>query len=176
MQLAVRGQALDSRDLGAVLHDGKGQARDDAPSVDENGAGPALAVVAAFLGSGEIEIFAKRVEKCGPRPEGNSALDAVDAKRDVALRWRRKLARVWLVFTQRHPDLPFANADMQTTATGQEFRRKLPHRIAVLSLPGKSFRLRPKSPEAIPTTILGLWSHCSLALPPEEASNCGRNC
>src|SRR6188472_805902 len=175
MQLAVRGQALDSRDLGAVLHDGKGQARDDAPSVDENGAGPALAVVAAFLGSGEIEIFAKRVEKCGPRPEGNSALDAVDAKRDVALRWRRKLARVWLVFTQRHPDLPFANADMQTTATGQEFRRKLRRTelqcCRCRASPSVYVLNRPK----IPTTILGLWSHCSLALPPEEASNC-RNC
>src|SRR4029079_9073278 len=177
MQLAVRGQALDSRDLGAVLHDGKGQARDDAPSVDENGAGPALAVVAAFLGSGEIEIFAKRVEKCGPRPEGNSALDAVDAKRDVALRWRRKLARVWLVFTQRHPDLPFANADMQTTATGQEFRRKL--RATELQCcrcrasPSVYVLNRRSYPH---NNSRPLVARCSLALPPEEASNCGRNC
>jgi hypothetical protein len=40
---------------------------------------------------------------------------------------------------------------MQTTATGQEFRRKLRRtEFAVLSLPGKSFRLRPKSPKLSP--------------------------
>src|SRR5262249_42701737 len=115
-QLAVRGQAFNGRDLGAVLHDGKGQARDDAPAVDENGAGPALAVVAAFLGSGEIKIFAKCVEQSGPWPKGNAPLDAVDAKRDVALRWRRKLAPVLTLITQRHPDLPLANANMQNHA------------------------------------------------------------
>src|SRR6188472_1489950 len=106
MQLAVRGQAFNGRDLGAVLHDGKRQARDNSPPVDENGARAALAMVAAFLGSGEIEIFAKCVEQSGPRPEGNSPLDAVDAKRDVELRRQRKLTHVWLLITQRHPDLP----------------------------------------------------------------------
>src|SRR6185437_9049216 len=135
MQLAVRGQAFNGRDLGAVLHDGKGQARDDAPPVDENGAGPALAVVAAFLSSGEIEIFAKRVEQSGPRPEGNSTLDAVDAKRDIALRRRRKLTHVWLLITQRHPDLPLANADMQNHGDRTGVPAQVaPHRITMSSL------------------------------------------
>src|SRR4029453_5085327 len=118
MQLDIRGQAFNGRDLGAVLHDGKRQARDDAPPVDENGAGTALAMVAAFLGSGEIEIFAKRVEQSGPRPEGNSPLDAVDTKRDVELRRQRKLARFALDYPA-HPDLPLANADMQNHGDGK---------------------------------------------------------
>src|SRR4029453_678618 len=146
MQLDIRGQAFNGRDLGAVLHDGKRQARDDAPPVDENGAGTALAMVAAFLGSGEIEIFAKRVEQSGPRPEGNSPLDAVDMKRDVEPRRQRKLARVLLLITQRHPDLPLANADMQNHGDGKGVPAQVAaDRIAMSSLRGKSCRPRPKS-------------------------------
>ena len=55
MQRAVVGQALDGGDLGAVLHDGQGQAGIDAPAVDQHRAGAALAVVAALLGAGQVE-------------------------------------------------------------------------------------------------------------------------
>src|SRR5690349_6926512 len=104
MQLAVGGEALDSRDLDAILHHGKGQARDDAASVDEHGAGATLAVVATFLSSGEVEILAERVEQRSPRSERQAPLDAVDAKRDVELRRRLELSRVLPLIAQRHPD------------------------------------------------------------------------
>jgi len=77
VQFAVRRQSFDGRDLGAVLHDGEGQAGNDAPPIDEHRAGAALAVVATLLGSGEIEIFAECVEQGGPGPERYAAAHAV---------------------------------------------------------------------------------------------------
>ena len=43
----------------------KRQAGQHAPSVDQHGAGAALAVVAAFLGAGQAEMLAQRVEQRG---------------------------------------------------------------------------------------------------------------
>ena len=59
------GQALDGRDLAAVVSSGQGQARVDAPAVDQHGAGAALAVVAALLGAGQAELLAQGVEQRG---------------------------------------------------------------------------------------------------------------
>jgi hypothetical protein len=55
-------QPLDGSDLRAILHHREREAGIDAAAVNQNGAGAALAVVAALLGSGEIEIKAQRVE------------------------------------------------------------------------------------------------------------------
>jgi hypothetical protein len=66
MQLACLRQAFDGRDLRAVLHHRQGQARIDAPAVEEDGAGAALAVIAALLRPGEVEMKPQRVEQRGP--------------------------------------------------------------------------------------------------------------
>ena len=67
MQRAVRRQALDGGDLGAVLHDRERQAGIDPPPVDQHRAGAALAVIAALLGAGQVEMVAQRVEQRRPR-------------------------------------------------------------------------------------------------------------
>ena len=82
MQRAVRRQAFDRGDLGAVLHDGQRQAGIDAPAVDQHRAGAALAVVAALLGAGQVEVVAQRVEQGRPRRDLELRLDAVDGQRD----------------------------------------------------------------------------------------------
>ena len=79
--LALR-ETFDRRDLRAVLHDREREARIDPPPVDQNGAGAALAVVAALLGAGEVEMETQRVEQRGPRRDGQLARDPVDMKRD----------------------------------------------------------------------------------------------
>jgi hypothetical protein len=61
VQPAIGPQSFDGGDRGAVLHDGKRQARHHPAPVDEHSAGTALAMVAALLSTGEIEIFAERV-------------------------------------------------------------------------------------------------------------------
>ena len=45
---------FDRQDVGAVVTDRKREARIDPPSVDDDGAGAALAAVAALLGSGQF--------------------------------------------------------------------------------------------------------------------------
>ena len=81
MQRAVRRQSLDGGDLGAVLHDRQREAGIDPPPVDQHGAGAALAVIAALLGAGQIEMVAQRVEQGRPRRELELRLDAVDGQR-----------------------------------------------------------------------------------------------
>ena len=136
MQRAVLGQALDGGDLGAVLHHGKGQARNDAPFVDQHRAGAALAVVAALLGASQIEIFAERIKQSRPGSEGNTPLDAIDTQHDVELRRQRKLAPVLPVIAQRHPDLPLASADRQNHISGMGVPAKIVrHKNAIRMLP-----------------------------------------
>jgi hypothetical protein len=45
------------------MHDGEGETRIDAPSIDVNGARTALPVVAAFFSSKKAEMFAQRVQQ-----------------------------------------------------------------------------------------------------------------
>src|SRR5437867_4527033 len=53
VQAVAVGQAFDRRDLGATVHDGERKAGIDPPTVDQNRAGTALAVVTAFLRAAE---------------------------------------------------------------------------------------------------------------------------
>src|SRR5262249_52747861 len=78
-------QTFDGRYPRAILHDRQREARIDAPAVEENGAGAALAVVAALFGPGKVEIEAQRVEQGGPWRDCQLALHAVDVKRDRRL-------------------------------------------------------------------------------------------
>src|SRR5712692_9143244 len=61
--VAIGRQALDGDDLGVLVGDGEGQAARDAPPIQQDGAGPALPVVAALLGAGESEMFAQRIQQ-----------------------------------------------------------------------------------------------------------------
>ena len=53
----------------AFVHDGERQAGIDPPPVDDHRAGAALAVVAALLGAGQVQMLAQRVEQRGARVE-----------------------------------------------------------------------------------------------------------
>ena len=73
-------EALDRGDLRAIVHDGKGQARIDAPPVDENGAGAALALIAAFLCPGQVEMLAQQIKQRRARIEHQCMKSAVDGQ------------------------------------------------------------------------------------------------
>jgi hypothetical protein len=62
-------QTFDRRHLMSVGLGRHGQTGRNAPSVDVHGAGAALSMVAAFLGSGEVQPFAQEVE------EGSAGVD-----------------------------------------------------------------------------------------------------
>ena len=76
------GEAFDGGDLGAVGDGGEGEAAVDAAAIDEDGAGSALAVVAAFFAAGELEVFAQGVEQRGAGVEGEGLGLAVDLEGD----------------------------------------------------------------------------------------------
>ena len=65
MQVVRRAQALDGGDLVALVHHRERQAGVDPPAVDDHRAGAALAVVAALLGAGEMQVLAQRIEQRG---------------------------------------------------------------------------------------------------------------
>ena len=58
-----RAKPFDRGDAIALMHDRQRQARIDAPSVDDHGAGAALAVIAALLGAGEMQMFAECIQQ-----------------------------------------------------------------------------------------------------------------
>ena len=74
--------AFDGGDLVVGVHDGEGEAGVDAAAVDVDGAGSALAVVAALLGAGEVEVFAQAVEQGGAGVEAEVVDLAVDVEGD----------------------------------------------------------------------------------------------
>ena len=61
--LSALRHAFDREDIGAVVTDRERKARIDPPSVDDDGAGAALAAVAALLGSGQIQPLAQQIEQ-----------------------------------------------------------------------------------------------------------------
>lgn len=70
MEGVALSETFDGRDFGALGCDGEGKARVDAAAVDEDGAGSTLAVIAAFLAAGEIEVLAEGVQEGGAGVEG----------------------------------------------------------------------------------------------------------
>ena len=58
-----RPQTLDRGDPGVLVHNRQGQAGIDAAAIHQNGAGAALALVAAFLGAGQPQIVPQGVEQ-----------------------------------------------------------------------------------------------------------------
>ena len=77
------GEALDGRDLGAVGLDGEHRARLDRPAVDVDGAGAALAGVAADVGAGQVEVLAERLDEEPSRLDVELPGCPIDDERDV---------------------------------------------------------------------------------------------
>jgi hypothetical protein len=63
MEFAAASDALDRQDFGAVVADRQCQAGINPPSVDQDRTRAALAAVAPFLGSGQVEAFTQQIEK-----------------------------------------------------------------------------------------------------------------
>ena len=74
-------QALDGHDVVAFVHDGEGEAAVDPPAVDQHGAGAALSMIAAFLGAGQVQVLAQRVEQRGAGIQIEVAHGTVDGQR-----------------------------------------------------------------------------------------------
>src|SRR3954469_437555 len=107
MERSVGTEPLDSGDRGPILHDSQCEAGIDPPTVDQDGAGAALAMVAAFLRAGQIEMVAQRVQKRRPGCDRQPTLDAIHMKRDGHLGWGRIcwrwVARRGMGSSHRHP-------------------------------------------------------------------------
>jgi hypothetical protein len=82
-QVVSFGEAFDCDDLRTGDGDSQRQATVDAPSVDQNGACAALAVVASLLAAGQVHVLAQRVEQHGARVEIELLGFAVDIQRYV---------------------------------------------------------------------------------------------
>ena len=74
MQRAVLRKPLDRGDACAILHDRQRQAGNNAPAVDQHGAGAALALVATLFRAGQIEMLAQHVEQRRARIERQRAV------------------------------------------------------------------------------------------------------
>jgi hypothetical protein len=59
------------------VHDGQRQARIDPPSADDHRARAALAVIAALLGAGQMQVLAQCIEQRGARVEIDVASVAI---------------------------------------------------------------------------------------------------
>src|SRR5215469_2167387 len=71
-------EAFDGGDFGSIGGDCEGEAGVDAAPVEQDGAGSALAVVAALLAAGEFEVLAQGVEEGSAGVEGEGVGYAVD--------------------------------------------------------------------------------------------------
>ena len=77
------GEAFDGGDVGAGGGYGEGEAGVDAAAVNDDGAGSALSVVAAFFAAGEVEVLAECVEERGAGVKGEGVWGSVDAEGDA---------------------------------------------------------------------------------------------
>ena len=69
MELVGCPQPLDRLHLVALMLDGKAEAGVDPFAVDDDGAGPALPVIAALLRAGELQMLAQCIEQRRARVE-----------------------------------------------------------------------------------------------------------
>src|SRR5690606_6386756 len=90
----------------ALMHHRQREAGIDAAAIDQDGAGAALAVVAALLGAGKVEMIAKGVEKAGARIKIERAVLSVHGEGKSHVRPREMgvhspMPRPWLTFLIR---------------------------------------------------------------------------
>ena len=83
MQLSVGRQPLDRRHFTALRLQRKQRAALDSAAVDENGAGPALAGVAADVGARQPQAVAQRVDEQRAPLDLEGTLLAVYAEREL---------------------------------------------------------------------------------------------
>ena len=91
MKRAPLGEAFDRRHP-LLLHRGRqGEAGEDAASVDEDGAGAALAVVAALLGAGMVQFLAEEIEQGDPPLDLGLDRGAIEGEAEAhEPAWRRE--------------------------------------------------------------------------------------
>jgi hypothetical protein len=83
MEPATSRHTFDGQNIGAIMADGKRETGIDPPPVDNDGAGAALAAVTAFLGSGQMQAFAKEIEQRDTRIiEFDASRNAIDDQFD----------------------------------------------------------------------------------------------
>jgi hypothetical protein len=84
VQLLAARQALDGHHIAPVRPRGQDQAPVHSAAVKQDGAGAALAVVAALLGARQIEVLAQQIQQRHARIDVfELSVDAVDAKAEV---------------------------------------------------------------------------------------------
>ncbi len=98
---AVAAQALDSDDVRALDLNCKGETSTSAPPVDEDGAGPAHAVIAARVGTDEPERIAEKVDERGARFHLPGDGFTVDGAIDLVAAQAEPRARAAAVTTAR---------------------------------------------------------------------------
>ena len=79
------GEPFDGRDRAAFDLRSQRQTGKHTLAVDMNGAGATLALIAAFLGAGEVEMIAQRIEKRHARFDGEGMCPAIDFEIDGGL-------------------------------------------------------------------------------------------
>ena len=83
VELVTVREPLDGLDLGAVGLDGEHRARLDRPAVHVDGAGAALAGVAADVRAGEVEVLAERLDEQPSRLDVELSRGPIDDERDM---------------------------------------------------------------------------------------------
>jgi hypothetical protein len=61
VKLPIVGQPFDGNNLSALVRDSQRQTTVDTPTIQQNGAGAALSMIAALLGASESQPLAQRV-------------------------------------------------------------------------------------------------------------------
>ncbi len=127
MQRARLAQPFDGRDVIAIVHHGKGEACIDASPVQQNRTGTALAVIAAFLATGQSKMVPQRVKKCRARIKVERVKRAVDGKfypHSKPFGWHLcqggdgVAAPEWMNHCQS-PEVPHAPTGQRTTSIGR---------------------------------------------------------
>ena len=67
------------------MHNREAEAGIDAPTIDDDRAGAALTVIAAFFRSSEMEMLSQSIEQRGPRIELQLPADTVDVEADLEI-------------------------------------------------------------------------------------------
>lgn len=93
MERTRRAQALDRRDGAPVTLHRERQTGEDALAIDQDGAGPASALVAALLGAGQAQVIAEKVEHGNPGIVGHRNGAAVTEMDIAPLAIKRIAAR-----------------------------------------------------------------------------------
>ena len=109
IKLAVLGQALDRGHFAALTVDGQQEAGVHRAPVDEDGAGATVAHLTHFLGAGEAQIVAERVQERAAGFDGHRVLCPVD------LEGERYIVHVGLA-------VRWGSSVLSSTAEGRHFR------------------------------------------------------